>query len=160
PSATASAPRVSLTEGRWRRRGGIRLRSCPISICSGAMGECDSARRRAWAPPPLDGYRPMIVNVALTGAVPGKADNPLVPLTPEEIAADAIACAKAGASVVHVHVRDEDGMPVHRRDLYERAITPIREQAPEVAICVTTSSRVDPDPAARVVGLELEEALR
>jgi 3-oxoadipate:acetyl-CoA acetyltransferase len=102
----------------------------------------------------------MIVNVALTGAVPGKADNPLVPLTPEEIAADAIACAKAGASVVHVHVRDEDGVPVHRRDLYERAIAPIREQAPEVAICVTTSSRVDPDPAARVVGLELEEDLR
>lgn len=102
----------------------------------------------------------MIVNVALTGAVPSKADNPLVPLTPEEIAADAIACAKAGASVVHVHVRDEDGVPVHRRDLYERAIAPIREGAPEVAICVTTSSRVDPDPAARVAGLELEEALR
>jgi uncharacterized protein (DUF849 family) len=102
----------------------------------------------------------MIVNVALTGAVPGKDDNPLVPITPEEIAADAIACAEAGASVVHVHVRDENGVPVHRRDLYERAIAPIRERAPEVAICVTTSSRVDPDPAARVVGLELEEDLR
>jgi 3-keto-5-aminohexanoate cleavage enzyme len=102
----------------------------------------------------------MVVNVALTGAVPGKDDNPLVPITPEEIAADAIACAEAGAAVVHLHVRDEDGVPVHRRDLYERAIAPIRERAPEVAICVTTSSRVDPDPAARVVGLELEEALR
>lgn len=102
----------------------------------------------------------MVVNVALTGAVPGKRDNPLVPITPEEIAADAVACAKAGASVVHLHVRDEEGVPVHRRDLYERAIMPIREQVPELAICVTTSSRVDPAPAARVVGLELEEALR
>ncbi len=102
----------------------------------------------------------MIVNVALTGAVPSKADNPRVPITPEEIAADAIACAEAGAAVVHLHVRDEEGAPVHRRDLYERAIAPIREEAPEVAICVTTSSRVDPDPAARLVGLELEEALR
>ncbi|HET7509909.1 MAG TPA: 3-keto-5-aminohexanoate cleavage protein [Solirubrobacterales bacterium] len=102
----------------------------------------------------------MVVNAALTGAVPGKVDNPLVPIGPEEIAADAIACAEAGATVVHLHVRDEEGAPVHRRDLYERAITPIREEAPELAICVTTSSRVDPDPAARMVGLELEEALR
>lgn len=108
----------------------------------------------------MDGYRPMIVNVALTGAVPGKADNPQVPITPEEIAADAIKCADAGASVVHLHVRDESGMPTHRRDLYERAIGPIRERAPELVICVTTSSRVDPDPAARMVGLELEPDLR
>lgn len=102
----------------------------------------------------------MVVNVALTGAVPGKGDNPLVPLTPEEIAADAVACAEAGASVVHIHVRDEEGAPVHRRDLYEEAIAPIRERAPELAICVTTSSRVDPDPAARTIGLELEDGLR
>ena len=63
----------------------------------------------------MDGYRAMVINVAMTGAVPKKRDNPNVPLTPEEIAADAIACAEAGASVVHLHVRDEDGNPVHRR---------------------------------------------
>jgi uncharacterized protein (DUF849 family) len=108
----------------------------------------------------MDGYRPMVVNVALTGAVPGKADNPRLPVSPEEIAADAIACREAGASVVHVHVRDEEGAPTHRRDLYERAIAPIREKAPELVVCVTTSSRVDPDPAARAAGLELEEGLR
>lgn len=102
----------------------------------------------------------MIVNVALTGAVPGKDDNPLLPVTPEEIAADALACAEAGAAVVHLHVRDETGEPVHRRDLYERAIAPIREGAPEVAICVTTSSRVDPLPASRMIGLELDDDLR
>jgi uncharacterized protein (DUF849 family) len=102
----------------------------------------------------------MIINVALTGAVPGKDDNPLLPITPEEIAADAIACAEAGAAVVHLHVRDEVGAPVHRRDLYERAIAPIRDAAPEVAICVTTSSRVDPLPASRMIGLELDDDLR
>jgi uncharacterized protein (DUF849 family) len=102
----------------------------------------------------------MVINVALTGAVPSKADNAQVPISPEEIAADAIACAAAGASVVHLHVRDETGAPTHRRDLYERAIGPIREQAPELVVCVTTSSRVDPDPAARMVGLELDAGLR
>ncbi len=117
-------------------------------------------RRRPWAPPPIDGYRSMVINVAMTGAVPGKRDNPLVPLTPEEIAADAIACADAGASVVHLHVRDEDGQPVHRRDLYERAIGPIRDKVPEVVICVTTSSRVGPDPEHRMIGLGLDPELR
>lgn len=115
---------------------------------------------RSWAPPPMNGYRPMIVNVALTGAVPSKADNETVPLTPEEIAKDALACAEAGASVVHLHVRDEQGDNVHRRDLYERAIEPIRASMPELIICVTTSSRVDPDPANRMIGLELEPPLR
>jgi uncharacterized protein (DUF849 family) len=120
----------------------------------------NDSRRRPWAPPPIDGYRPMVINVAMTGAVPGKRDNPLVPLTPEEIAADAIACADAGASVVHLHVRDEDGQPVHRRDLYERAIGPIRDKVPELVICVTTSSRVGPDPEHRMIGLGLDPELR
>jgi uncharacterized protein (DUF849 family) len=108
----------------------------------------------------MDGYRPMVINVAMTGAVPGKRDNPSVPLTPEEIAAEAIACAEVGASVVHLHVRDEDGQPVHRRDLYERAIGPIRDKVPELILCVTTSSRVDPDPRNRMIGLDLDPSLR
>lgn len=108
----------------------------------------------------MDGYRPMVINVALTGAVPGREDNPLLPITPEEIAADAVACAEAGAAVVHLHVRDENAAPAHRRDLYERAIGPIRESAPELIVCVTTSSRVDPALAARCVGLELDGDLR
>jgi uncharacterized protein (DUF849 family) len=108
----------------------------------------------------MDGYRPMVINVAMTGAVPSKRDNARIPLTPEEIAADAIACAEAGASVVHLHVRDEEGNPVHRRDLYERAIGPIRDRVPELVVCVTTSSRVDPDPRHRMIGLELDPELR
>ena len=38
-----------------------------------------------------------------------KAQNPHVPYTPEEVAADAVACAAAGAAVVHFHARDDDG---------------------------------------------------
>ena len=38
------------------------------------------------------------------------------------------------AAVVHIHVRDESGAPAHRRDLYERAIAPIRERAPELMV--------------------------
>jgi 3-keto-5-aminohexanoate cleavage enzyme len=118
------------------------------------------AKRRQWAAPPLSGYEPMIINVALTGAVSTKSDNPNVPITPEEFAASAIECARAGASIVHVHVRDEEGRPAHRRDLYERAIAPIREAVPQIVICVTTSGRVDADPEKRMTGLELEPPLK
>src|SRR5690349_782851 len=101
----------------------------------------------------MGGYRPMIVNVALTGAVPSKRDNDRVPLAPSEIVENAVACGEAGASVVHVHVRDDDGSPVHRRDLYEEVIGGIRQKAPGMIVCVTTSSRVDADPTRRMIGL-------
>jgi uncharacterized protein (DUF849 family) len=108
----------------------------------------------------MGGYRPMIVNVALTGAVPSKRENERVPLTPSEIVEDAVAVAEAGAAVVHVHVRDDDGSPVHRRDLYEEAIGGIRQKVPGMIVCVTTSSRVDADPSRRMTGLELEAEVR
>ena len=47
----------------------------------------------------------------LTGMVPTQEDSPHVPLTPEEIAADAEAVHRAGASTVHLHARDESGRP-------------------------------------------------
>lgn len=118
--------------------------------------EGSTLKKRDWAPPPMGGYDPLIINVALTGAVPTKTDNPTVPVTPEEIARDAIACAQAGASIIHIHVRDEDQRPTHRRQLYEAVIGRVREELPELIVCVTTSGRVDPDPAARMTGLELE----
>ena len=50
-----------------------------------------------------------IITVATTGAWPTKANNPNVPMTPEEIAEDVYACWKAGAAVAHLHMRDDEG---------------------------------------------------
>ncbi len=50
--------------------------------------------------------QPVIITAALTGSGSGPDKSPYVPVTPQEIAADAIASAKAGAAAVHVHVRD------------------------------------------------------
>jgi len=119
-----------------------------------------STTSHPWAPHPLQPYRPMVITCALTGAVPTPDTNARLPVTPEAIAADAIACARAGASAVHLHVRDEAGHNTHRRDLYERAIGPIRDAVPDLIICVTTSSRVDSEPTARMVGLRLSGDLR
>ena len=51
----------------------------------------------------------LIITAALCGAGTMKSQTPYVPVTPEEIAEDAVACAKAGASIIHIHVRDEEG---------------------------------------------------
>ena len=113
-----------------------------------------------WAPPPLHAYKGLIINAALTGAVPTKSDNPHVPITPAEIAADALPCARAGASIVHVHVRDGEERPVHDAGLYERAIGAIREEMPELVICATTTGRADSNLRSRMTVLDLEPPFR
>ena len=58
---------------------------------------------------PPDLSQPLIISAALTGSWPTKAQNPAVPISEEEIAAAAIDCAIAGAAIVHIHVRDDEG---------------------------------------------------
>lgn len=108
----------------------------------------------------MSGHEPLIVNAALTGNVPAKRDNPAVPITPEEIAADACRCAQAGASIVHLHVRDEEGRPTHRPELFAEAIAGIREACPELIVCATTSGRADPTLEARAQVLDLDGNLK
>jgi len=75
--------------------------------------------------------------------------NPHVPWSPEEIADDAHACWRAGASIVHFHVRSPDGSPAHDVELYGRAIRAIRERC-DVLIHPTMAGVVTPDPAERI----------
>ena len=63
-----------------------------------------------------------IVNLAPTGMVPTKALTPHVPVSPDEIVADVAKCADVGITSVHVHARDEDGLPTYRKDVYARII--------------------------------------
>lgn len=114
----------------------------------------------AWAPPPLSSWAPMIINVALTGAVPSKSDTPELPITPEEVIDDIFRCADAGASIFHVHIRDEEGLPVQRAESYEEIFGTVRAKMPELVLCATTSGRVDPDPRARMTALDLDEEVR
>lgn len=70
----------------------------------------------------------LILTAALLGAGTTRKQTPYVPLTPEEIIADAVACVEAGASVIHVHVRDEKGAHSIRSDLFARVCDGIREE--------------------------------
>lgn len=96
---------------------------------------------------------PVVVTVAPVGAEVTRADNPALPHTPAEIAADVAACAEAGASVCHLHVREEDGAPSSRRELFEEAIALIREQTPIVTM-VSTGGAVWMSIDERITGLE------
>ena len=50
-----------------------------------------------------------IITASLTGAVTPKSANPDIPLTPKEIAEDAVRVWKEGAAIVHLHMRDDEG---------------------------------------------------
>ena len=52
--------------------------------------------------------QPVIITVAITGAVPRKKDNPAVPVTPEQQVESTHEAFEAGASLVHIHVRNPD----------------------------------------------------
>jgi 3-oxoadipate:acetyl-CoA acetyltransferase len=98
----------------------------------------------------------LIINVALTGMIPTKAENPNLPVSPQEIVEDARRCRDAGASMVHVHARDEGGRPTHRADVYREIVTGVREACPDLIVVVSTSGRVEPDfePRSEVLALE------
>jgi 3-keto-5-aminohexanoate cleavage enzyme len=96
---------------------------------------------------------PVVVTVAPVGAEVTREDNPALPHTPAEIAADVVACAEAGASVCHLHVREEDGSPSSRPDLFVEAIHLIRQRSPIVTM-VSTGGAVWMPMEERMTGLE------
>jgi 3-keto-5-aminohexanoate cleavage enzyme len=71
-----------------------------------------------------------VITAALTGPIATKADNENLPTTPEEIAAAAAEAHAAGAAVVHVHVRDEQGRPTADLELARRTVGLIEDACP------------------------------
>ena len=80
----------------------------------------------------------VFITCALTGAgdTTGKSDK--VPVTPEQIAESGIAAAKAGAAVIHIHVRDpESGAPARDPELYRQVVDRVRDSGVNVVINLT-----------------------
>ena len=107
-------------------------------------------------PHPVTPYRKLIINACITGMIPVKKDTPHVPLTVDEIVADATACYDAGASMIHVHARDDDGKPTYKKEVYAGIISGIRANRPDAIICASTSGRVHNTFEYRSEVLELE----
>ena len=80
----------------------------------------------------------LIISAALTGSWPAKAQNPAVPITEEEIAQAAIDCWRAGAAIVHLHVRNEQGKVTCDPARYAKARDLIRANGSDVIINMST----------------------
>jgi 3-keto-5-aminohexanoate cleavage enzyme len=87
-------------------------------------------------PPALN--QPLIISAALTGSWPTKAQNPNLPVTESEIAAAAVEAAAAGAAIVHLHVRNDDGKVTCDPNRYAKCRDLIRSTGCDVIINMST----------------------
>ena len=84
---------------------------------------------------------PCIICVAITGSLPTKADNPAVPISIAEQIESTQEAFEAGASIVHCHVRDDDGRPSSDPDRFARLLEALRKHCPEMIIQFSTGGR-------------------
>lgn len=95
---------------------------------------------------------PIAITAAIVGAEVMREDNPHVPYTAEELAAEARRCVDAGASVIHLHVREPDGTPSQSEELFRAAIDAIRGCC-DAVIQVSTGGAVGMGLQERLGGL-------
>lgn len=97
---------------------------------------------------------PLIITVAAVGAELSKEEQPGLPITPEELAEDAAACAEEGASVYHLHVRGPEGRPTMDVETFRIARAAI-ENSSDLIVQFTTGGAVGDSDDARVAPLAL-----
>ncbi|MBK6324631.1 MAG: 3-keto-5-aminohexanoate cleavage protein [Chloroflexi bacterium] len=82
----------------------------------------------------------VIITAALTGVLATRQQSPYIPYTPDEIAAEARRCVEAGASIVHIHARQDNGMPAYDVETYARIDEAVKGQCPDVIINYSTGA--------------------
>jgi len=96
-----------------------------------------------------------LITVAPTGAETAKADCPQLPTTLEELVETAIACEAAGASLIHLHIRDADHQPTLDHGLLKASVEALREQT-SLVIQLSTGGSVHDPLEQRLTVLEAE----
>ena len=84
----------------------------------------------------------LIITAAICGAEVTKEHNPAIPYTVAEIAEEAFKSYKAGAALIHLHVREDDGTPTQSKDRFKACMDAIREKCPDVIIQPSTGGAV------------------
>ena len=95
-----------------------------------------------------------MITVAGIGAELTREQQPNLPITPDEIAADAAACREAGASIYHLHVRDAEGTPTMDVGTFERALAAIRSTT-DLVVQFTSGGAVTDSEEDRIAPLDL-----
>ena len=103
----------------------------------------------------LYSQHPVAIAVAPNGGRRTRADHPVIPLTPAELARTAAACLDAGAAMIHVHVRRPDGGHLLDADAYRQAIDAIRKEVGDrLVIQITTEALGIYAPAEQIAVLK------
>ncbi|QOR34794.1 3-keto-5-aminohexanoate cleavage protein [Clostridium sp. 'deep sea'] len=98
----------------------------------------------------------LIITAAICGAEAYKKDNANMPLSPLELADAAYGCYKAGASIIHLHVRDENGEPTQSKEIFAETIKLIKEKCPDIIVQPSTGGAVGMTAKERMQPLELD----
>ncbi len=102
-----------------------------------------------------DNMEKLVITAAICGAEVSKEDNPTVPYTIEEIAEEAYQAKQAGASIIHLHVREDDGTPTQSKARFEKAINAIKERCGDIIIQPSTGGAVGMTNDERLAPIEL-----
>ena len=97
----------------------------------------------------------LIITAAICGAEVTKEQNPAVPYTVEEIVREAKSAYDAGAAVVHIHVREDDGTPTQSRDRFKVCMDAVRGACPDVILIPSTGGAVGMTAEERLQPTEL-----
>ena len=92
----------------------------------------------------------LIITAAICGAEVTKEQNPAVPYTVEEIVREAKSAVDAGAAIVHLHVRQDDGTPTQSRDRFQECTEAIYKVCPDVILIPSTGGAVGMSPEERL----------
>lgn len=96
----------------------------------------------------------VIINCAVTGSIHIPAMTPYLPITPEQIAREAISAGEVGASTVHLHARDpKTGKPTMDLDLFQQFCREVDRKS-DVVICITTGGAPTMTPEERMVAVK------
>ncbi len=92
----------------------------------------------------------LILSAALTGAATNRLHCPYIPYTPVELGEEAKRAVDAGASIVHIHAREDDGTPSWRTEVFEEITAEVRKHCPDVIINFSTGA----------IGLSAEDRIK
>ncbi|MCL4136251.1 UNVERIFIED_CONTAM: hypothetical protein GTU68_011149 [Idotea baltica] len=92
----------------------------------------------------------LILSCALTGAATNRSHCPYIPYTPFELGEEAKRAVDAGASIVHIHAREDNGMPSWRTEVFEQIHREVRDRCPNVIINYSTGA----------IGLGVEDRIK